>query len=58
MDAKKVYEGEIVIREFECGSYYSRYGDIAIKDGYLTEEISEYEGKKVKITIEIKQSGQ
>lgn len=48
-------EGEVYMREFDCGGSYSQYGDIEFERGWhLTDELlHEFEGKKVKVTIEV-----
>lgn len=49
-----VFEGKVYMREIECGSYYSQYGDLEINNNsYFTEELLDFEGLNVKITIEV-----
>ncbi|MCM3109982.1 hypothetical protein [Lederbergia lenta] len=53
MNEKLIIEGEVYMKELECASYYSQIGEIQTGDSYLTDELLEYEGKRVRVTIEV-----
>lgn len=53
IDETLVIEGTVYTREIEYGSYYSQLGEIQTEDSYLTDQLLEYEGKKVRVTIEV-----
>ncbi|PEM57673.1 hypothetical protein CN611_07410 [Bacillus wiedmannii] len=52
---KKTLIGEVEEREFSYGTGIDLYYDIFVseKNAYLTEELAELKGKKVRITVEV-----
>ncbi|MEC2463877.1 hypothetical protein P9X10_03020 [Bacillus cereus] len=55
MSQKKTYIGKVVEQEIDYGNSSTSYADIYIKElrDYLTQELYSFEGKKVKVTVEV-----
>ncbi|WP_179877479.1 hypothetical protein [Bacillus cereus] len=55
MENKKVYIGEVHEKEIDYGNSNEFYHDVHIggTNDYLTDELYKFEGKKVKVTIEV-----
>ncbi|PEA32996.1 hypothetical protein COL81_27090 [Bacillus toyonensis] len=57
MKKKKSFTGEVKERLIEYGGSYIYHGDVNLSDGseyyYLTDELDKFNGKKVKVTVEV-----
>lgn len=49
----RTLEGKVSVNEIDCSGWYSTYGDVTNPYESLTEVLEEYEGKQVRITIEV-----
>ncbi|PGF05277.1 hypothetical protein [Bacillus toyonensis] len=55
MPQKKTYIGKVVEQEIDFGNSCASYHDVYIKEmrDYLTQDLYNFEGKKVKVTVEV-----
>ncbi|HDR4522234.1 MULTISPECIES: hypothetical protein [Bacillus] len=55
MPQKKTYIGKVVEQEIDYGNSNALYHDVYIKEinDYLTQDLFNFEGKKVKVTVEV-----
>ncbi|MGF2716537.1 hypothetical protein ACQUY5_30715 [Bacillus cereus] len=52
---KKIYVGKVVEREIDYGNSNEMYHDVSLSglNEYLTQELYVYEGKRVRVTVEV-----